>query len=124
MVLEFSPLMAEIPEGPLGFQSHMIEMTRRAVLLVAGAAAQKYMQKLADEQEILARIADMSIELYAMESGLLRAKKKIAAKGEEAAAFDVAVVEAYMDETLPKDPGLGQRGSWPPWTKATRLGPT
>lgn len=102
MVLEFSPLMVEIPDEPLAFQSHMIEMTRRAVLLVAGAAAQKYMQKLADEQEILARIADMSIELYAMESGLLRAKKKIAAKGEEAAAFDVAVVEAYMDETLPK----------------------
>ena len=102
MVLEFSPLMVEIPDEPLGFQSHMIEMTRRAVLLVAGAAAQKYMQKLADEQEILARIADMAIELYAMESGLLRAKKKIAAKGEEAAAFDVAVVEAYMDETLPK----------------------
>ena len=101
-VMTFSPLMAEIPEGPLGFQQHMIEMTRKAIVLVAGVAAQKYMDKLAHEQEVLARLADMVIELWAMESGLLRALKKIEKDGEAAAELYIAAVQAYMDDTLPK----------------------
>jgi len=101
-VMTFSPLMAEIPEGPLGFQSHMMEMTRKAIILVAGVAAQKYLDKLINEQEVLARLADMCIELWAMESGLLRARKKIDRDGEEAAELHIAAVQAYLDDTLPK----------------------
>ena len=101
-VMTFSPLMAEIPEGPLGFQSHMMEMTRKAIILVAGVAAQKYMNKLIQEQEVLGRLADMCIELWAMESGLLRAQKKIDQDGEEAAELYIAAVQAYLDDTLPK----------------------
>ncbi len=101
-VMSFSPLAAEIPEGPLGFQSHMIEMTRKAIILVAGVAAQKFMDKLLHEQEVLGRLADMCIELYTMECGLLRALKKIEKDGEEAAALHIAMVQAYLDDTLPK----------------------
>jgi len=101
-VVSFSPLMVEIPDEPLAFQAHMINMTRKAALLVAGVAAQKYMDKLIHEQEVLARLADICIELYAMESGLLRAQKKIAREGAEAAGLYVAMVEAYMDDTLPR----------------------
>jgi len=101
-VVSFSPLMVEIPDEPLAFQTHMINMTRKAALLVAGVAAQKYMDKLIHEQEVLARLADVCIELYAMESGLLRAQKKIARDGAEAAGLHIAMVEAYMDDVLPR----------------------
>ncbi|MBW1712708.1 MAG: acyl-CoA dehydrogenase family protein [Deltaproteobacteria bacterium] len=101
-VMTFSPLAVEIPEGPLGFQSHMIEMTRKALILVAGVAAQKYMDKLIHEQEVLARLADMCIQLFAMESALLRAQKKIDKDGQEAAALHIAAVQAYLDDTLPR----------------------
>jgi alkylation response protein AidB-like acyl-CoA dehydrogenase len=71
-------------------------------LLAAGAAAQKFMQKLANEQEIIAMIADMIIEIYAMESALLRAQKKAAKEGEEKAALHIAATRVYINDTLPK----------------------
>lgn len=48
---------------------------KKAVLMVAGAAVQKYMTEFADEQEILMNAADMIIETYAAESVLLRVEK-------------------------------------------------
>jgi hypothetical protein len=44
-------------------------------LFAAGAASQKYMQALADQQEVMGALADCITEVYAMESCLLRAKK-------------------------------------------------
>ncbi len=48
---------------------------KKAILMVAGAAVQKFMTKLADEQEILINLADMIINLYTAESILLRTEK-------------------------------------------------
>ena len=96
------PPAIKIPEGPLGIQEHMIEMCKKAALLVMGAAVQKYQQGLTEEQEVVMRIGDMVIEIFAMESGLLRAKKAVQALGDEAARYHVAVVRAYVDDTLPK----------------------
>ena len=59
----------------------MVEMAKKAVIFVAGAAAQKYMQSLAGEQEILLRAADMIIQTFAMESCVVRAQKALATGG-------------------------------------------
>jgi len=40
-------------DGKLTLQREMVEMSKKIALLVAGAAVQKYMLKLEDEQEIL-----------------------------------------------------------------------
>ena len=50
-------------------------MRRRGFLLASGAAVQKYMDKLAQNEEIVAALANIVIEIYAMESSLLRAQK-------------------------------------------------
>ncbi|MDO9124542.1 MAG: acyl-CoA dehydrogenase family protein, partial [Deltaproteobacteria bacterium] len=63
----------ETDDGKLTLQKEMVEMSKKIGLLVMGAAVQKYMAKLADEQEILALISDIIIEVFAMESALLRA---------------------------------------------------
>ena len=43
--------------------------------MTLGTAAQKYMMKLGDQQEILMGIADIIMDAYAMESAILRAQK-------------------------------------------------
>jgi alkylation response protein AidB-like acyl-CoA dehydrogenase len=101
-IMEFSPLMVELPDEPLAYQEHMVEMCKKAVIFVAGTAMQKLMQKLVDEQEVLMRCADMIIEIFAMEAGVIRAKKAIASKGEEKAQFHIDVVKAYVDEMIPQ----------------------
>ena len=99
---EYSPMFLELPDEPLAYQQHMIEMCKKAVLLVAGTAAQKFQQKLAREQEILLRVADMIIHTFAAESGLLRARKAIATLGEDKAKFYSDCVRAFIDQTIPQ----------------------
>ena len=51
--------------------------------MTLGTAAQKYMMKLADQQEILMGIADIIMDTYAMETAILRARKLAASQGEK-----------------------------------------
>ncbi|MBK8445068.1 MAG: acyl-CoA dehydrogenase family protein [Sphingobacteriales bacterium] len=71
---------------------------KKAVLMIAGAAVQKFMQKLSTQQEILMCIADMAIELFAAESTLLRVEKMVAARGEAACAAHIAIAQTYISD--------------------------
>ncbi|HEV2438880.1 MAG TPA: acyl-CoA dehydrogenase family protein [bacterium] len=59
--------------GSLDDARHQVERAKQACLFVAGIAAEKYGDALGEQQEVCARIADVVIEILAMESGLLRA---------------------------------------------------
>jgi len=61
---------------------------KKAGLMVSGAAVQKFMMKLSEEQEILMNLADMLIEGYAAESVLLRVEKLISMRGEQACEIE------------------------------------
>ncbi|AXC15149.1 Butyryl-CoA dehydrogenase [Acidisarcina polymorpha] len=65
----------ERPDDLLARESAMLASAKKIALLTAGAASQKYMTALADQQEIMADIADIVIEVYALESALLRTRK-------------------------------------------------
>jgi len=54
-----------------------IENLKTLFLILAGAGVQKYMEKLVNEQEILMAAADVAIQIFAMESAVLRAEKII-----------------------------------------------
>jgi len=69
------PDMSASTDGPFDTQIKIVQNLKKAVLLTAGAAAQKFMQKLSGEQEIITDIADMIIATYASESALLRCQK-------------------------------------------------
>ncbi len=84
-------LQEEILSGPSGEdsadgqwaeESRIVAGAKKAFLLAAGAAMQKYRERLADQQEIVGALADIVIEIYAMESALLRAEKAIASRGD------------------------------------------
>lgn len=76
----------------------LLEQAKKLFLLVAGSAAQKFAAKLINEQEILAKLADMMIDIFAMESVLLRAAKHCRRAGAEKAAaqLDLARVFAHQ----------------------------
>ena len=69
---------------------------KKAILMTAGAAAQKLMMELAKEQEILMGIADMIIELYVAESLMLRAEKLVSMRGEAACAEQLDMMRVYI----------------------------
>jgi hypothetical protein len=68
--------------------------------MVAGTAVQKFMMTLAKEQEILMNIADMAIDTYVAESTLLRVKKMVSIKGEEACKDQIDMLQVYMYDAL------------------------
>lgn len=65
----------ELDDAPLALERSMVDRAKKMCLMVAGLAVQKYQLGLEKEQEILALLADMAIEIFAAESGLLRAIK-------------------------------------------------
>lgn len=77
-----------------GAEKKVLKNLKKAALMIAGAAVQKFMMKLSHEQEILMNVADMIIEIYNAESALLRAEKLISIKGEAAVSLqkDMALV--------------------------------
>ncbi|NCO60028.1 MAG: acyl-CoA dehydrogenase [Deltaproteobacteria bacterium CG_4_8_14_3_um_filter_51_11] len=101
-LMTYSPLSVQLPDTPLALQQHVIKMSKKLALMVAGVAAQKFGPGLVKEQEVMGKIADMVIEIFAMESGLLRTLKLIEKEGEEKAKYHIAAVKAYVDDTMPR----------------------
>jgi len=83
-------------ESPFAMEKVIIHNFKKAILLTAGAAAQKLMMKLEQEQEILMHIADMVMETFVAESALLRAWKLADKRGESAAAFELDMMRTYL----------------------------
>jgi len=100
-LLSIRPTMGE-DEDVLEKERKMVSMAKKIGLLSAGAAAQKYMEKLGNEQEIVALIADIIIEIFAMESAILRTQKKIRKEGEETSKIALAVTRVYINDSFPR----------------------
>ena len=96
------PSMGEEIEGPMADERKMVANAKKLGLFAAGAATQKYMATIQDKQEVMGAIADMAIEIYAMESAVLRTQKLVEQKGEAAAALPIAMTRVYMTPALEK----------------------
>jgi alkylation response protein AidB-like acyl-CoA dehydrogenase len=88
-------LMDEITQPPsfdsaagsgdlLSRESELLGATKKIALFAAGVASQRFMAGLQDQQEVMADLADMIIEVYALESALLRARRLAVAGGRPA----------------------------------------
>ncbi|SET94454.1 acyl-CoA dehydrogenase family protein [Hymenobacter actinosclerus] len=86
--------------GLFAAEKKTVAKLKKAILMVAGTAVQKYMNSLAKEQEVLMNIADMAIKVYTAESVLLRVEKEAAAKGEEALSAQIDIARVYLYDTV------------------------
>lgn len=76
----------------------MVENAKKLVLVCLGAAYQRFLEKIDQEQEVLAGITDLAMTAFAMESVTLRAQKLVAAgKGETARDMSAVFLRQSMD---------------------------
>ncbi len=93
---------AQVPESSPEKEEFYIDNMKKLFLLAAGNAAQKFGENLTQEQEILCTLADMGMEVFAAESGFLRAKK-MAAQGEsEESRLAMQMSKCFIHEMIPK----------------------
>jgi alkylation response protein AidB-like acyl-CoA dehydrogenase len=69
------PTLEETPAGPFAQEERLVENSKKIFLLSAGACVQKFREQLSEHQEIVAALANVVMEIYAMESCLRRAQK-------------------------------------------------
>ncbi|RWZ54915.1 acyl-CoA dehydrogenase [Halobacillus fulvus] len=97
-------IMTMMPEEPgteaLEQEKYLLKNAKKIGLLAAGLAAQKFGEKLENEQELLVNIADIVGEIYNMESAVLRTEKAIAKQGEEKNKQKLLYTQVYVQEAF------------------------
>jgi hypothetical protein len=83
-----------------GIEKRALKNAKKAAILVIGGAVQKLMMGLEKEQEIIMHGADMLIDIYTMESAMLRAEKLVNLHGLEASQLYVDMTKAFFFDAM------------------------
>ncbi|PYQ16350.1 MAG: acyl-CoA dehydrogenase [Acidobacteria bacterium] len=94
------PAAAPEDGGFLAAEARMAEGAKKAALIGLGLAAQRYGAGLSEQQEVMGHFADIAMETYALESAVLRARKRAAARGEDACRLQAAAVRCFAQDAL------------------------
>ncbi|MGH9519674.1 MAG: acyl-CoA dehydrogenase family protein, partial [Terriglobales bacterium] len=96
-VMEPPALESASTEEALGRETAVLAAVKKTTLFTAGVVSQRFMTALENEQEVMAELADMIAQVYALESAVVRAQK-MGATGKGAAA--TAMCGLLADESL------------------------
>jgi hypothetical protein len=94
------PSSAEREEGFLAEETRLVQGAKKAALMCLGVAVQKFAQALEDQQEVLGHFADLAMETYALESAVIRTRKRAAAQGEDKCRLQEAAVQCFAQDAL------------------------
>jgi alkylation response protein AidB-like acyl-CoA dehydrogenase len=97
---------------PLEKGVKILENLKKITLIIAGSAAQKLMMKLKEEQEILMNVSDMLIQIYILESLLVKTKRIKNTIGEEAASIQIDVCQLFILEAVKKIKNSAEEALW------------
>lgn len=81
-------------------EKEVVKNLKKVFLMVGGKAAMALQDRIEDEQEVMMNLADILIEVYAVESAMLRTLKLISMRGEEACADYIAMTQIYMAQAV------------------------
>ena len=90
---------AAADQTPLAHERATLASLRKMTLLAAGAASERFLTALADQQEVMADLADCISAIFALESALLRTQKLLAA-GAATAELAAKICAVYAEEAL------------------------
>ena len=89
-------------EAPFAKEKKLVANLKKAILMTAGAAVQKLMMKIENEQEVLMNLADMAIEIFNAESVLLRVMKMTEQQGDTAVQIYQDIMRTYLYDAADK----------------------
>ncbi|OGU17726.1 MAG: acyl-CoA dehydrogenase [Geobacteraceae bacterium GWC2_53_11] len=91
-----SPSFDELDDTvPFAAEKVLIANLKQAFLVLAGSGVQKFMDTIKDEQEILLAVADLAIQIFAIESVVLRAEKILPKLSDSKKASVSAAVKVF-----------------------------
>ncbi len=90
-----TPSLETSGDSAFGAEKTLVANLKKIFLVIAGSAAQKYMTAIKDEQEILMAVADIAINIFAIESSVLRAEKILPALSEAKKGVVTAAVKVF-----------------------------
>jgi len=103
------PIRTHSKDSALEFQHKLIGRAKQVFLWLCGDVAQKYGMAIEEQQEVLGLLADMIQEIYAMESGLLRALKSIKSAGEKQSKTKIEMVQLYVNDAMVRIAGYARQ---------------
>ena len=94
------PTIGDEAEGELAAERALVANAKKVALFTAGVASQRYMMELQEQQEVMAALADIIIEVFAMDSALLRTLKLVQKQGQSAASLPIATTQVYLSTAM------------------------
>lgn len=108
-----SPSFDELDDSvPFAAEKALIANLKQAFLVLSGTGVQKYMATIKDEQEILLAVADLAINIFAIESTVLRAEKMLAGLSEAKRAAVSAAVRVFTFNSTEKAASAARRAAY------------
>jgi alkylation response protein AidB-like acyl-CoA dehydrogenase len=108
-----SPSFEELDdEIPFAAEKALIASLKQAFLVLAGSGVQKFMDTIKDEQEILMAVADLTINIFAIESAVLRAEKILQKLSESKRASVCAAVKVFTFNGNEKAASAARRAAY------------
>ncbi len=89
-------------ETPFARGKKLVANLKKALLMAAGAAVQRLMTKIENEQEVLMNLADMAIETFNAESVLLRVMKMTDQQGDKPTEIYQDIMRVYLYDAADK----------------------
>jgi alkylation response protein AidB-like acyl-CoA dehydrogenase len=95
------PAMPEEPEDGIFAQERAaLGNMKKICIAVLGSASQKYRDKVQEQQEVLAAASDIVMDIYAIESAILRTEKLIQSRGETSASLQIDATRTFTNDAL------------------------
>jgi alkylation response protein AidB-like acyl-CoA dehydrogenase len=90
----------ELPDTLFAGERAALTNCKKAIVAVLGSAALKYGNKASEQQEVLAAASDMIMDVFAMESAILRTEKLASSKGESNIALQTDAARVFASDAI------------------------
>jgi alkylation response protein AidB-like acyl-CoA dehydrogenase len=87
-------------EGVFSRERAALTNSKKTAVAVLGSAAQRFRDKVQEQQEVLAAASDIIMDIYAMESAILRTEKLISSRGEQSCAAHIDATRAFVNDAV------------------------